>query len=213
MRDDDDGWRAAQPQRSRSRSPQGAPTRTHGASNSANDTPDRDASRHGGSVQQEDGGPLPATDARPTEPSEARPHSEDGDISTVRRRDIETEARESHARRRDRMHSVIMGRQTACPARLAGKVRERDRSAPPIRPAPIPRLSHVYRRQWHPHCAARMCERREHASARRTQHSTRTRGSQASLAHAYVNREAQPVNLYLTQRMKWVREGSAGKHG
>ena len=48
---------------------------------------------------------------------------------------------------------------------------------------------------------------------RRARTRTRTRRDQASVAHAYVNRSAQPVNLYLTQRMRWMREGSAGKHG
>ena len=65
----------------------------------------------------------------------------------------------------------------------------------------------------HTHRATSMRERCKRPSARRAQRSTRARRDQASVAYAYVNRLAQPVNLYLTQRMRWMREGSAGKHG
>ena len=54
---------------------------------------------------------------------------------------------------------------------------------------------------------------RRASTIRKRRARTRTRRDQASVAHAYVNRSAQPVNLYLTQRMRWMREGSAGKHG
>ena len=67
--------------------------------------------------------------------------------------------------------------------------------------------------QLHPHRTPRVRERHKHPRARRAQRRARPCRDQASLAHARVNRLAQPVNLYLTQRMKWVREGSAGKHG
>ena len=64
-----------------------------------------------------------------------------------------------------------------------------------------------------PHRAPTARRRRKHARARRGKREERLAQCAPQLAYADVNREAQPVNLFLTQRMKWMRVGSSGENG